>query len=224
MSFRPLRTALFTLALAAAPLASQAGFVVQQWQGQNAGNGGLSGADAAIANRPATATATWNTIDFSDAPGYGGYVAGNTPWPLATLLGQTGENTQANNDFTARITGSFLIETAGSYVFRTYGDDGLRLKIDGNTVINDNSYHPASVREAVVSLNAGLHAVDLVFFEGGGQGLLEFTMRPSTSNSYSLVTAANLNVNANAVPEPGSLALVGLAGLGLWAAGRRRRA
>ncbi|OYV00814.1 MAG: hypothetical protein CFE45_07550 [Burkholderiales bacterium PBB5] len=222
MSFPFFRTALFTLALAAAPLASQASFLVQQWQGGSAGNAGLAGADAVIASGTApSASARWNTIDFSDtADGtYNGYVAGHSAWPLATLLGQSGENATANTNFAARITGSFLITNAGNYTFTTYGDDGLRLKIDGTTVINDNSYHPASTNAASQFLSAGLHTVDLVFFEGGGQGLLEFSMASASGGPRTLVYSGS---DTATVPEPGSLALVGLACLGLWAAGRRR--
>ena len=46
------------------------------------------------------------------------------------------------NDFGADITGSIVVSTAGTYTFTLNSDDGSRLFIDGNLVMDDGDAHP----------------------------------------------------------------------------------
>ena len=193
---------------------------VEQWQGSGAGSGGFTAADAAIASRSPDISVTSSLIDYSDA-GQSGAIAGSNPWPLAVSLGQSGENATANSDFAARITGLLNISVADTYRFQTYNDDGVRLRIGGTTVINDNSYHAAGYFTGSIFLNPGSYAVDLLFFEAGGQATLEFAMARSTG-AYALVgNLAGTSTSVAAVPETSTWA-AGIAMVGIGAAAWRR--
>ncbi len=56
---------------------------------------------------------------------------------------------------------------AGSYKFTTATDDGVRLFIDGNPIINEWHGNNASFN-ATVDLTAGIHEIKMEYFEGAG--------------------------------------------------------
>lgn len=203
---------------------ANAALLVQQWQGSNAGWGGLAGVDAAISLRTPNISAVASVIDYTDDPtGFQGEIPGNSPWPLAVSLGQSGTGATANSDFAARISGLLNISVADSYRFRTYSDDGVRLRINGTTVIQDDTYHPEQVNNGSIFLSPGAYLVDLVFFEGGGEASLEFSMAGSTGNFALVGLLPGTSTSVNPVPEPSTYgALVAAAGVGA-AAWRRRR-
>jgi subtilisin-like proprotein convertase family protein len=78
---------------------------------------------------------------------------GRTPQTLGIREGDT---------FAVRWSGQVRIDVAGSYTFRLRSDDGQRLAIDGNRVIDVWS-DTTQTRDAVVALDVGWHdlAVDL---------------------------------------------------------------
>ena len=215
---------LFAAFLAGSGHVANADLLVQQWQGSNAGWGGLAGVDAAISLRTPTISAVASVIDYTDDPtGFQGEIAGNNPWPLAVALGQSGTGATANSDFAARITGLLNISVADTYRFRTYSDDGVRLRINGTMVFQDDTYHPVQVNNGSIFLSPGAHLVDLVFFEGGGEASLEFSMAGSTGSFALVGLLPGTSTSPNAVPEPSTYAaLVAVAGIGA-AAWRRRQ-
>jgi PA14 domain len=180
---------------------ARADLLVEQWQGGGAGQNGLAGVDAVIASRPPDVSGLWAVIDFTDDPaGFAGEIPGSNPWPLATLLGQSGTGATANTDFAARISCSLTISVADTYKFRTYSDDGVRLRIGASTVILDNGYHPESPNDGSIFLNPGTYPLELVFFEGGGEASLEFTVAQG-SGPYGHVGGIGGPVAVSAVPE-----------------------
>ena len=61
------------------------------------------------------------------------------------------------------------------YAFSTTSDDGSMLWIDNSdaAVVNNNNYQGATKASGTISLTAGLHAITIGFYQGGGgQGLL----------------------------------------------------
>ncbi|MDF1810761.1 MAG: PA14 domain-containing protein [Verrucomicrobiales bacterium] len=75
--------------------------------------------------------------------------------------------------FAMRFTGTIQIQNSGLYTFHLTSDDGSRLKIDGNTVIDHDDQHASETKTGQVSLVAGEHDIEVQFFEFlGGQELL----------------------------------------------------
>ena len=65
--------------------------------------------------------------------------------------------------------GDIDIPADGSYTFTTGSDDGSRLWIDGQLVVDNDGLHGyREIASAAVTLSAGKHAIRCDFFENGG--------------------------------------------------------
>ncbi|MCW5557601.1 MAG: Ig-like domain-containing protein, partial [Verrucomicrobiae bacterium] len=71
-----------------------------------------------------------------------------------------------------RFTGRLQVPEAGNYTFYLDSDDGSRLSLDGAVVIDHDGLHSASERNASVTLGAGSHAFEVLYFNNGGPGQL----------------------------------------------------
>ncbi len=68
--------------------------------------------------------------------------------------------------FAIRFEGQLMVPAAGSYAFRLNSDDGSRLYIDGQLVIDNNGVHPPKAVEGRAQLAAGAHAIVVEYFQG----------------------------------------------------------
>jgi len=69
-----------------------------------------------------------------------------------------------------RFTGRLQVPEAGNYTFYLDSDDGSRLSLDDVTVIDHDGLHSASERSASLTLEAGSHALEVLYFNNGGPG------------------------------------------------------
>jgi hypothetical protein len=68
--------------------------------------------------------------------------------------------------FAIRYSGSFYVDTAGTYTFRINSDDGTKLYIDGELVVDNDGIHPPRDKTGTVELQAGDHELVLEYFQG----------------------------------------------------------
>jgi cytochrome c2 len=78
-------------------------------------------------------------------------------------------------NFALRFRGNIDAPKDGRYKFYTTSDDGSRLAIDGKVIVDNGGIHPAQERSAEVDLKAGVHSIEVQYFDGGGQ--VEFSVK-----------------------------------------------
>ena len=120
-------------------------------------------------------TAISPVINFFDTGSPGRY-SSDLPFPNNT----SGDD----NDFAIRATGTITIPQSGTWTFGTNSDDGARLRVDGRTVINDDTLHAPEDRFGTTTLSAGQHEIELIFFERGGGAEVELFAAQGSRSSF----------------------------------------
>lgn len=92
----------------------------------------------------------------------------NSPDPLIDI-----------DNFSVRWTGWVHAPTTGSYVFYTESDDGVRLWVNNQPLINNWTDHGVTKNSGGISLTAGKeYAVKLEFFENTGSAVIKLSWQP----------------------------------------------
>ncbi len=73
-----------------------------------------------------------------------------------------------DQNFAIRLKGFVKISTPGSYTFFTATDDGSMLAIDSTKVVDNDGAHGTTEKSGIITLTAGLHAIEVLYFQGGG--------------------------------------------------------
>ncbi len=76
---------------------------------------------------------------------------------------------QRTNDFAIRFKSYLPIDTAGKYKFHLGSDDGSKLFIDNKLVVDVDGVHPHQTHSGEIDLQTGLHELEIVYFQGGGE-------------------------------------------------------
>ncbi|MFM8328226.1 MAG: PA14 domain-containing protein, partial [Pirellulaceae bacterium] len=109
------------------------------------------------------------TIDQADLADFtwpaGGYWGYNHPIPGG-----------GGDQYAVKVTGTIEVLQSRSYLFALGGDDGGRLKIGSELVINDDSLHAFDVRYGEVFLAEGTHQFEWVGFERDGAAGFELSV------------------------------------------------
>jgi len=121
-------------------------------------------------------TAITPVVNFEDTGG-GANFGGDLNFPNDTNAD--------DDDFAIRATGTILIPTSGTWTFGINSDDGARLRIGGQTVINDNTLHGAQDTFEQITLDAGEHDIELIYFERGGGAEVELFAASGNRSSFS---------------------------------------
>lgn len=83
-----------------------------------------------------------------------------------------------HDGFCVRLDGFLHAPVAGKYRFDLASDDGSRLLVGGERVIDVDGVHPHSGASAEIELAAGVHEIAVEFFEAAGECSLELDVTP----------------------------------------------
>ncbi|MGY0539332.1 family 16 glycoside hydrolase [Nocardioides sp. YJ-D4] len=101
--------------------------------------------------------------------------------------------------FISHALANLNIATAGSYDFRLISDDGSRLVIDGEEVIDHDGLHGETAKDGTVTLSEGYHDLRVEHFEDGGGEVLRLQWRPPGAADFALVPTEVLSTEAGVV-------------------------
>ena len=120
----------------------------------------------------------------------------------------------AADNFAARYTGALVVEKAGRYTLYLTSDDGSALYLDGARVIDNDGLHGNVTREVTLDLEAGLHQLEVLYFERGGAQTLELEWQgPDTGGLRQTVDGTALEYEGTAAePKPDSATQLSIAG------------
>ena len=89
-----------------------------------------------------------------------------------------------NADLSAEWTGRFNITAAGVYTFWTGSDDGSRVFIDSNEVLDNSGFHGYKEVSGDVTLSSGEHGIVVEFYQwSGGQSMKLFWQGPDSGDT-----------------------------------------
>ena len=77
------------------------------------------------------------------------------------------------DNFGIRFSGEFLVSQEGQYEFALKSDDGSKLWIDSELVIDNDSVHGPTTKQGSKDLSSGWHSIDARVYEHGGGEVIE---------------------------------------------------
>jgi PKD repeat protein/FlaG/FlaF family flagellin (archaellin) len=143
-----------------------------------------------------TETVTVEDLREPDSPGspepgleyeyYEGYwnslpnFEGETPVDSGDISNFDISGRQQDDEFAFRYTGYVEVPEDGQYTFWTGSDDGSRLTIGDEVVVDNDGTHPYEEESGTIDLEAGTHRITVTFFERTGhESLSVFWAGPS---------------------------------------------
>ncbi|MBZ9788460.1 T9SS type A sorting domain-containing protein, partial [Psychroflexus sp. CAK57W] len=141
-----------------------------------------------------------NSVDNipTTTPDYSGNVSDFDVTSLSTSL------TGNADTFSIRYKGSINIATAGAYTFYTNSDDGSKLFIDGIEVVDNDGLTAPRERSENITLSAGVHSIEILFFENDGGQILEVSYESSLITKRSIpfsILSSDLDSDNDGVPN-----------------------
>ncbi len=95
--------------------------------------------------------------------------------------------------FGIRFYAYFKVETDDAFQFKTISDDGSKLYIDSNLVVNNDGTHaPVEIQSAAVQLKAGIHKITVEWFQGPPKHIALQVFWKSSTQSWEIIPVGKL--------------------------------
>ena len=91
-----------------------------------------------------------------------------------------------------RFYGFINIPVAGTYYFGGNADDGIRINVNGQSVVNSWIESGGAFRSGAINLSAGVVPIELFYYENGGGALVNLQWYTPTDPSWQIVPSTVL--------------------------------
>lgn len=156
----------------------------------------VADAQALIDTTAPVHSTTSNTLNIREA--------GTTTGAFSSSANIVPLDTQSN--YAVFAVGQLQIDVTGDYTFNIFSDDGFSFDINGSTVASFlGTRGPRSTTQPNIFLTAGLHDIEVVYFERTGRAAFELSQ---TLGNQTTFTPATFNLSVSTAPEPSAWALM----------------
>ena len=118
---------------------------------------------------------------------------------LMPTVDWSGNQFGLEDNFVTHALANLTAPADGSYTFRLTSDDGSKLYLDDNLVVDHDGLHGAEPKDGTVNLTAGVHALRIEHFEAGGGQELRLSWRPPGAGEFTTVPTSALSTDAGVV-------------------------
>ena len=118
---------------------------------------------------------------------------------MPTIDWSTAADFGFESNFVSHAIANLDVPADGTYTFRLTSDDGSKLYIDDQLVIDHDGLHAAEPKDGAVSLTAGYHSLRIEYFEAGGEQVLQLGWLPPGASEFTVVPGSVLSTDADVV-------------------------
>ncbi len=104
--------------------------------------------------------------------------------------------------FSVRWSGFLEVPQSGAHTFATVADDGVRLWVDGQAVLDDWTFHAPTRVEGTIELAAGFVPIRLEYFEGAVTAGITLSWLPPGAAAEEIIPQASLRALASEAASP----------------------
>lgn len=104
-----------------------------------------------------------------------------------------------NDFFLSQVIANIDIPAEGDYAFRLISDDGSRLLVDDQLVIDHDGLHSAEPKDGSVHLTSGYHALRIDYFDHAAEQQLTLQWQPPGATEFVTVPNDVLSTDADVV-------------------------
>lgn len=154
----------------------------------------------------------WTGIELNEIPEL---ISGQTP-NFSIVIPQVnlgnGDFGKDGDNFLAHVTGFINVDVAGTYQFELSSDDGSRLFIGDNLIVDHNGLHGKTAKTGSTELNKGENSIRIEMFENGADEALELRWKKPGDKEFSVVPSSAFTTPAGEVrvTAPGKKGVMGI--------------
>jgi hypothetical protein len=97
-----------------------------------------------------------------------------------------------SENFSIRWTGYVRVDTADTYEFYTISDDGVRLWVDGQQLIDNWTIHGGALDKGEIKLTPGYHPIKLEYYQGSGDMVIKLEWKRPGDRQKKVIPARYL--------------------------------